>query len=486
MKLELKERSIPYQNVFELYKLLTANGTVPALLLESRTINLAYGKQSIVTANLALKVSGKNDSFGIEALTEQGRNLLGEYSREDFPFATSYYQDAYQIKGTLRRDFDPDLVEEERIRKTSAASFLRSLFQNFSTDNRFAGLYGAFAYDFVRNFEDIGHRHDKEPGEDFVLFLPSDIYVFDEIRREGNHYEMQIVGSKEPFRSHNLNLNDTSDLRFESMSEEEYIGKVTSIISDIKNGRFMQCVLSRSISVPLIEHPLNSYEMLREINPSPYCFFFNFGDGEFLYGSSPEIHAVVEEGEMAIRPLAGTTRRSQNPLEDAMLRIALQNDTKELSEHSMLVDLARSEVYRLCEPESVRVTDMFTVEQYPNLYHLASGVSGRLREGMDSIDVILTTLPTGTLSGAPKVEAMRAIEELENVRRGFYGGAVGYLTFNGDCNTGITIRSVHVKNGLSTVQAGAGIVAGSNPKNEAKEVMLKLSKPLENLEARLK
>jgi len=486
MKLEFKETATPYQNAFGFYRNLTENGTLPALLMESKTVNLAYGKRSIVAANLALKVSGKNDSFDIEALTEQGRILLGEFSEEDFPFATSYQQNYNKVNGKFIRGFDPDLSEEQRIMKTSAGSFLKSFLQKFSTDNKYAGLYGAIAYDFVRNFEKIGHIHDKESGEDFTLFLPGDIYVFDEIKQKGTHYQIQIDGNKTAFESQPLTLHDSSSAsRIESIPEEEYITKAASLISDIKNGRFMQCVLSRSISVPLIENPIDAYARLRDINPSPYCFYFDLG-GEFLYGSSPEIHAVVEDGDMVIRPLAGTIRRSQNPLEDAMLRIDLQTDPKELSEHSMLVDLARNEVYRLCEPESVRVTEMFKIEEYPNLYHLASGVRGRLREGMDSVDVLLTTLPAGTLSGAPKLEAMIAIEDLEPTRRGFYGGAVGYLTFNGETNTGITIRSVHVKNGYSTVQAGAGIVAGSDPVDEAKEVMLKLERPLQNLEARLK
>ena len=202
---------------------------------------------------------------------------------------------------------------------------------------------------------------------------------------------------------------------------------------------------------------------------------------EFLYGSSPEIHAVVEDGVMKIRPLAGTRRRSKNPLEDAKIRISLQTDPKELSEHIMLVDLARNEAYRLCIPESVRVADVFTVEQYPNLYHLASGVEGKLRTGFDSIDVLLTTIPAGTLSGAPKLEAMKAIEDLEPSRRGFYGGAVGYLTFDGECNTGITIRSVHVDDNISTVQAGAGIVRDSVPETEFGETHLKMEKLLQVL-----
>lgn len=483
MELKIKQEETEYQGAYALYRLLTKDASISALLMESRTINLAYGKKSIIAENLALKISGKNEAFCIEALTEQGLNLLGQFSRKDFPFADSYEKRGNKIKGTYSRKFNPNLNEGQRIRDSNANKFLRAILQKFQSGNDFAGLYGAFAYDFARNFENIGNIHDKEPGDDFALFFPTSIYVFDDIRQIGARYAIQVDGRAAPFKSRQLHLNSKPLPRYESMTEKEYIEKVKSVISDIENGRFMQCVLSRAISVPLKENPIESYGRLRETNPSPYCFFFNFGNGEFLYGSSPEIHAVVDNGEMTIRPLAGTMRRSLNPLEDAMLRIKLQTDRKELSEHSMLVDLARNEVYRLCSHDSVRVTDMFTIEQYPNLYHLASGVTGTLTAGMDSIDVLLTTIPAGTLSGAPKLEAMKAIEELENTRRGFYGGAVGYLSFNGNCNTGITIRSIDVEGGFSRVQAGSGIVAGSIPKNEAREVMLKLEKPLKILEA---
>lgn len=486
MKLKIKQEQTEYQNAYTFYRLLTKDASIPALLMESRTINLAYGKRSIIAENLALKISGKNEAFCIEALTEQGLNLLGQFSRNDIPFADSYEKRDNKIKGTYSRKFNPNLNEEQRIRDSDASKLLKTLLRKFRSENDFAGLYGAFAYDFARNFENMGSTHDKEQGDDFVLFLPTRLYVFDDIKQTGAEYEIQISGEINPFKLQNLELKQKASARYESMAEKEYIEKVKSVISDIKNGRFMQCVLSRAISVPLKENPIESYGRLRETNPSPYCFFFNFGDGEFLYGSSPEIHAMVNDRELTIRPLAGTIKRSSNPLEDARLRIILQTDRKELSEHSMLVDLARNEVYRLCNPKSVKVTDMFTVEQYPNLYHLASGVTGTLTAGMDSIDVLLTTIPAGTLSGAPKLEAMKAIEELENTRRGFYGGAVGYLSFNGNCNTGITIRSVYVNKGFSRVQAGAGIVNNSIPENEAREVMLKLDKPLKNLEARLK
>ncbi|HLD43104.1 MAG TPA: anthranilate synthase component I family protein [Candidatus Nanoarchaeia archaeon] len=475
MKLQIAEKEIPYQSAFEYYKSITDNGRIPGLLMESRTRNLAYGKQSIVAANLALKVSGKNEDVHVEALNGQGVALLEEFSSGDFPFAESYTQGGGSLEVRLRKDQNKNLSEGGRVRKTSQATFLRQILGKFSTDNRYAGVYGAFAYDFVRNFEDIGHMHDGEPGDDFTLYLPGDIYVFNDINESAVRYGVQIGGSKEPFHINDVKPDEGGGFRA-SMGREEYMEKAAVIVDYVRNGKFMQCVLSRSVSFPLIEHPIEGYATLRESNPSPYCFFFSFGD-EFLYGSSPEIHAVVENRKLRVRPLAGTVRRFENPLEDALERIRLQTDSKELSEHTMLVDLARNEAYRLCTHDTVVVTDMYTVEEYPNLYHLASGVEGDLRQGMDCLDVLVTTIPAGTLSGAPKLEAMRVIEELEPERRQYYGGAVGYVTFNGELNTGIAIRFVHAKDGYSRVQGGAGIVADSIPEKEFQETCTKMMMP---------
>ena len=489
MNLNYRKTEIEYQDAFQLYRQLTEGAKIPALLMESRTRNLAYGSQSIIAANPILKVTGKNDAFGIYACSPYGGDvLLPQFSKEDFPFALKLEGTGFRaepelsgIEGAISREFNPDHIEEDRVKNAGMSRFLRAMLGKFQSDNKYAGLYRAFAYDFARNFENIGNRHDTASGQDFVLFLPADIYVFDDIRQMAVHYQLKVMGRTTYLKDAPLAIIPYSNSRQESMPEGEFTEKARSIQSDIKNGRYMQCVLSRSVSIPLKEHPIRAYERLRGRNPSPYNYFFNFGRGEFLYGSSPEIHAVVEDGVMRLRPLAGTRKRSNNPLEDAYLRISLQTDPKERMEHIMLADLARNEAYRLCIPDSVKVTDVFTVEQYPNLCHLASGVEGRLGKGLDSIDVLLTTIPAGTLSGAPKLEAMKAIEVLENTRRGFYGGAVGYLTFNGNCNTGITIRSVHVNENISTVQAGAGIVLDSVPEEEFGETRLKMEKLLQVL-----
>jgi len=244
-------------------------------------------------------------------------------------------------------------------------------------------------------------------------------------------------------------------------------------------------VYSRKLEMTLQKHPFESYSLLRELNPSPYSFYYNFGNNEILYGASPETHIKIQrrgnEKEIEIRPIAGTIRRTNNAMGDAEARKQLLNDEKEIREHTMLVDLARHELYKLSKRESVKVTDLFTLEEYTNLYHLVSGGKGILKE-KDAIDALLVTLPAGTLSGAPKQEAMRMIEEYEGSKRGFYGGAIGLIAFNGTANTGITIRSTHVKNNTSTLRSGGGVVALSTPIGELNESKLKMAKTLLVLE----
>lgn len=485
MKLEIIEKKVQYHGAFNMYKNITNDGQDQALLMESKTKNLAYGKQSIVATGLALKISGKNDRFKIEALNEQGSNILKYFSKDDFGFAAGYKQDDMCIEGKISRLYLPNLTEQQRIRKTSQGDIIRAFMNKFESDNNYLGLYGMFAYDFVRNFENIGNIHQDEPGDDFTLFLPSKVNVFDDLAKQAKQYEMHLPGKNEPFEKYQLKLSDKPHL-IENMSDEEFMDKVALIRNDVKDGRFMQCVFSKSEDVSLTKHPFFSYEILREINPSPYCFYFDMGKGDYMYGASPEIHLVVENGRFVIRPLAGTAGRSLNPLEDYELKLGLLTDPKERSEHAMLVDLARNEAYRLCIPESVKIDDLFTIERYKNLIHMASGISGILQDKYDSIDALLTTIPAGTLSGAPKREAMIAIEELETHRRGFYGGAIGYIAFNGDCNTGITIRSINVTDGYSRIQAGVGVVLGSNPINELKEFNKKTAKTRESQGVRVK
>lgn len=470
---------IGYQDPFDVYQRVSSIGNHPSLLFESRSNNQAYARNNIIAATQALKLTGKNEQFRIQALTEVGKEMLDSFSKDDFPYAAEIEFDGDHIQGRVERAFNPDLTEVERIRQPNISFVIRTVLDKFKDciKYKFAGLYGAFAYDFARNFEQFGERFSQGGSSDFTLFLPSNIIYLDGKKETAESFQLEVAGKIDKlFTPIETGFTPMPFAEYEDMTLDQYAERVETIVNAIKKGRLMQCVISRNYGMSLQRHPLDSYKQLREINPSPYCFFFDFADGEFLYGASPEIHIKIEGAEIEIRPIAGTIKRGADALEDFLARRKLITDEKELAEHTMLVDLARNDIYRLTRPGTVRVIDFATIETYPNLYHIVSGVKGQLREGIDSIDAILTTLPAGTLSGAPKKEAMKMIEELDNSRRNYYGGCIGYLCFNGGCNTGITIRSNHVKGNMSYTRTGGGIVLHSIPEREVREIQTKSEK----------
>jgi anthranilate synthase component 1 len=257
------------------------------------------------------------------------------------------------------------------------------------------------------------------------------------------------------------------------MSQEDYEAAVERIREYILAGDAFQVVLSQRLSMSLRRSPFDLYRALRSLNPSPYLYFMEL-DGVSLVGSSPEVLARVEEGTITVRPIAGTRARGRDAEEDAALSEDLLADEKELAEHRMLVDLGRNDVGRVACYGTVRVPELMAVERYSHVMHLCSQVEGELREGLGAIDVLRACFPAGTVSGAPKIRAMEIIEELEPVRRGPYAGAVGYLGYGGgSMDTAIAIRTVVVHDGRAFVQAGAGIVADSDPKREYEETLNK-------------
>ena len=241
-------------------------------------------------------------------------------------------------------------------------------------------------------------------------------------------------------------------------------------------GDCMQVVIGQRISKPFTDSPLALYRALRSLNPSPYMYFYDFGDMQIV-GSSPEILVRQEkraaEKIVTIRPLAGTRPRGANPEEDERLAKELLADPKEIAEHVMLIDLARNDVGRIAKTGSVKVTDSMSIEKYSHVQHIVSSVEGDLLDNMSNMDVLRATFPAGTLSGAPKIRAMEIIDEMEIVKRGVYGGAVGYLSFSGDMDVAIAIRTGVIRDGMLHSQAGAGVVADSDPTAEWKETEAK-------------
>ena len=258
----------------------------------------------------------------------------------------------------------------------------------------------------------------------------------------------------------------TNFFEFESnFSKEEYCDAVNTIKNYIAEGDVMQVVLAQDFSASFDKDPFNLYKAIRELNPSPYMYFLDLDECQIV-GASPEILVRLEENEINLRPLAGTRKRGKNPEEDKSNEDDLLNDPKEIAEHLMLIDLGRNDVGRVSEIGSVLVTDKMIIEKYSHVMHIVSNVMGKIAAGLSYFDVLKAALPAGTLSGAPKIRAMEIINELEPSSRGIYGGAIGYIGWNGNMDTAIAIRTAVIKDKTIHVGAGAGVVADSVPENE--------------------
>ena len=360
----------------------------------------------------------------------------------------------------------------------------------------FGGLVGYFGYDTVRTVEKR-LRHSTPPDDlgtpDILLMVSTEVLVFDNMSSRvkfisltdpttpnafaaaRQQLETRAAKLAEPtpqFRSATAN-EPVEEEDFESVfGRENFMAAVERIREYTRAGDVMQVVISQRMSIPFLSPPINLYRALRSLNPSPYMYFMNLDDFHIV-SSSPEILARVEDGVIVNRPLAGTRRRGRTEAEDIAMEAELANDPKEIAEHLMLIDLGRNDVGRVSKIGSVEVTEQFVVERYSHVMHLSSNVVGKLADGKTAVDVLRATLPVGTLSGAPKIRAMEIIDELEPVKRGIYGGAVGYLAWNGNMDTAIAIRTAILKSGRLYIQAGGGIVADAVPRLEWKETMNK-------------
>ncbi len=349
------------------------------------------------------------------------------------------------------------------------------------------GAVGFIGYDFVRFLEKLPARQPDVHGLPLCSFyLAGTLVIFDHVRRkmllvavaqedpEGRldevyeHLRQPLPPEWTSPRPAKKRAEFASNF-----TEEEYCGAVLRAKEHIQAGDIFQVVLSQRAQGEIHVDPFQVYRALRILNPSPYMFFLDFGDYQ-LVGSSPEVHAKLLQGEAVIRPIAGTRRRGATDAEDRALEKELLSDEKERAEHLMLIDLARNDVGRCSDYGSVRCTDLFTVERYSHVMHIVSQVSGRLSKGQDQFDLLAKTFPAGTVTGAPKIRAMEIIDELEKGRRGPYAGTVGYFSLSGDMDACITIRTMVVKGRTAWLQAGAGIVADSDPAREWQETCAKM------------
>ncbi len=355
------------------------------------------------------------------------------------------------------------------------------------------GLAGYFGYDAVRHIEKR-LAHSTPPDDlglpDIQLLLTEELVVIDNL--SGKLYFIVYVDPTQPEayskgrqRLHDLRMMlhrpvdvpvTSSSVRTEVLHEfakQDYLDAVLKAKEYIMAGDLMQVQIGQRIKKPYVDAPLSLYRALRSLNPSPYMYFYNFGDIHIV-GSSPEIlvrNENIGDGKkkVTIRPLAGTRPRGATQEQDVALAKELLADAKEIAEHVMLIDLARNDVGRIAETGSVVVTDQFMIEKYSHVQHIVSNVEATLKPGLSNLDIFRATFPAGTLSGAPKVRAMEIIDELELCKRGIYGGACGYLSFSGEMDLAIAIRTGVIKNGMLYVEAAAGIVADSVPEMEWQE-----------------
>ena len=443
--------------------------------------------------SLYLKLANRSNTYLLESV--EGGERFGRYS-----FIGLAAQVRLRAVGTLVTVTHGDAVVEKS-QSADPLEFVRGFLARYRVAElpglpRFCGgLVGYFGYDTVRWIEPRLSGGWLKPDPlgcpDMLLVVSEELAVIDNL--SGKLYLVVYADPAKPRAWHDaqarlrellgalrLPLSLPPERReadaevtsnFDPEAFREAVGRA---IRYVHNGDIMQVVLSQRFSRPYSGSPLSLYRALRSINPSPYMFYLDFGDFQVV-GASPEILVRHEHGTVTVRPIAGTRPRGATRDEDLDLERELLADPKERAEHVMLVDLGRNDVGRVAATGSVRLTEKMIVERYSHVMHIVSNVEGKLREGLDSLDVLRAAFPAGTVSGAPKVRAMEIIDELEIDKRGLYAGAVGYLGFNGDMDLAIAIRTALVKAGQMHVQAGAGIVADSVPESEWQETRAKAS-----------
>lgn len=426
----------------------------------------------------------------------QGGEKWGRYSIIGLPAKKIITANANQItikeSGNIVEEYtvDDPLAEIEKIQQTYKVAEIEGM-PRFN-----GGLVGYFGYETIRYIEPRLNKNDKDDpigSPDVLLMVSDEVVVFDNLGGK-----LFIIVHADPSnadafaKAHqrldelveslaNKHIDKTKSNGSRTVKEKDFISGFTqenyeAAVEKIKDyiveGDCMQVVLSQRLSIPFESAPVDLYRALRCLNPSPYMYFLDLDDFQIV-GSSPEILVRLEDNMVTVRPIAGTRPRGKTEEEDIALEKDLLADPKELAEHLMLIDLGRNDAGRVAEMGSVSLTDKMIIERYSHVMHIVSNVTAKLKENMTAIDVLRATFPAGTVSGAPKIRAMEIIDELEPVKRGVYSGAVGYLSWNGNMDTAIAIRTAVIKDKTLHIQAGAGIVADSVPGNEWDETMNK-------------
>ena len=455
-----------------------------ALLSSSYEYPGRYTRWDLGFVDPPVVFSGAGSEAKVEALNERGSLLLNPIARclgsqphlDEFDFSEDRI--TCRIGESTKR-----FPEEERSKQPSLFSIVRALIDLFGSDHDpHLGLYGAFGYDLALQFEPVKKRLKRDPSSrDLVLYLPDEILVVDHRREMATRrmYRFEIDGETTKDRrggGESQELAGPAEITGGSdHNPGAYAENVRSAREAFRRGDLFEVVLSQTFREPAAATPSTIFQRLQQRNPSPYGFLINLGEEEHLVGASPEMYVRVEGDRVETCPISGTIPRGQNAIEDAEQIRTLMNSEKDESELTMCTDVDRNDKSRICEPGSVRVIGRRQIELYSRLIHTVDHVEGRLREGFDALDAFLCHAWAVTVTGAPKPWAMQFVEDHEESERRWYGGAVGFIGFDGNMNTGLTLRTTRLHQGVAEVRAGATLLFDSDPEAEELETRVKAS-----------
>jgi anthranilate synthase len=455
---------------------------IGVLLASSYEYPGRYTRWDIGFVDPPLQLAARERAFSVEALNARGEVLLPAIGRHlaTVEAVTSLDATAQRLSGTIRPP-DRRFREEERSKQPSVFSVLRALVALFSSpEDAHLGLYGAFGYDLAFQFEPITYRLPRPEGKrDLVLFLPDRLVIVDHTRAVARRqdYEFEVdgrstrglerSGSSAPYAGRSA-VERRSD-----HADGEFAETVRLAKGSFRRGDLFEVVPGRMFFEPCPDLPSEVFRRLRERNPAPYGALMNVGRSEYLVSASPEMYVRVEGTRVETCPISGTIARGRDVMGDAENILELLKSQKDESELTMCTDVDRNDKSRICVPGSVRVIGRRQIEMYSRVIHTVDHVEGTLRPGFDAIDAFLTHAWAVTVTGAPKLWAMRFIEEHERSARAWYGGAIGYLGFDGNMNTGLTLRTIRVQDGVAEIRAGATLLFDSDPDAEEHEVALK-------------
>ncbi len=431
-----------------------------------------------------LEIASRGQEVVARALNDRGRVLVGAIERAVSTSSAietlTTTEDGFRV--VLRKSSER-LPEEMRSTQPTVFSLLRNIIALFkSVDDIHLGLYGAFGYDLALQFEPLHERRTRPSDQrDLVLYLPDELIVVDHRKERAMRYSYEFDLEGRSTKGLPRLATETAYVPADGVqagsdhSPGEYARGVEEARAAFKRGDLFEVVLSQTFREPCASPPSTIFRRLREKNPAPYALFLNLGDAEYLVGASPEMYVRVDKDRVETCPISGTIPRGGSPVEDAERIRELLGSTKEESELTMCTDVDRNDKSRICRPGSVRVIGRRQIELYSRLIHTVDHVEGYLRPEFDALDAFLTHTWAVTVTGAPKAWAMQFVEDHERSPRAWYGGAIGVLGFDGGMNTGLTLRTVRLKDGIAEVRAGATLLYDSDPEAEERETRLKAS-----------